>query len=306
MPKCVHLHLKILALLLLLLLPAGAQQTAPVTVRVSFHLLDFNGINTETETFSINGYLYLSWITAERPEEWKPKVHLVNAQAFDVFYTDKTSEGEESTLKIAFRAVLNSQFTFHRFPFDSNQLKIYVEPSDERGLVRLAMSEKGLTVDPLVFDAQWRLGGVEGRQVAAAEDAADGADRLMIGLEVNRVPRYHVWYYFLPLLLITASPWTVFWYRPPNPQVTVVCMLGLVAYNMVFAQHLPQLGYLSLSDAYFLTCLVGVFLTTICCALVLRLESAGQEERAIRFRGRCGWALPLLQGISIAGLLLWW
>ena len=148
-----------------------------MTVRVSFHLLDFNGINTETETFSINGYLYLSWITAERPEEWKPKVHLVNAQAFDVFYTDKTSEGEESTLKIAFRAVLNSQFTFHRFPFDSNQLKIYVEPSDERGLVRLAMSEKGLTVDPLVFDAQWRLGGVEGRQVAAAEDAADGADR---------------------------------------------------------------------------------------------------------------------------------
>jgi len=84
-------------------------------------------------------------------------------------------------------------------------------------------------------------------------------------------------------------------------------MLGLVAYNLVFAQHLPQLGYLSLADAFFLFCLVGVFVGHgLLHRGLLRLESLGQEERATRLRRGCAWLLPVLQAVSLGALLVLW
>ncbi len=301
----------ICCLLVLAPLPSSVlaePELEPVEVSVRLHLLDLNAVDTETETFSVNGDLYLTWPAEARPSEWQPTFHVVNAQSLHLFYQtrgrQKVDGRQVEVLKVAFQARLNSQFRFEQFPFDSNRLKLYLEPADELGEERFFTDPGAFTVDPLAFDSQWRIEDFRAEEVSLGGGDPNAANRLSFSFHISRLSGYHVWYYFLPLILITATPWTVFWYKPPNPQVPVVSMLGLVAYNMVFARHLPQLGYLTLADAFFLHCLAGIFATTVGCAAVL--NSADCPEREQRLLRLFRWLLPLLQVSSGIVLLVWW
>lgn len=284
-------------------------QEQPIPVKVGFRIMDLNEINTEDETFSLNGELYLSWPENQRPKGWTPALHFVNAQELHYFYTSLQAADSQGQVhqKRVFRAVLNTEFTFQSFPFDSSTLQVYLESANRQDNVRLMVDTEALAIDELAFEPAWDLQALSARVLKTFDvRGVNKVERLVVELPLSRYAHYHLWSYFIPLLLISATSWTVFWFHPPNIQVTVISMLGLIAYNMAFAGQLPQLAYLNLANAFFLLCLVCIFLANIGVSLVLSLDKPESLAKAQKLRRLFAILLPVVQVGGMAALFSVW
>ena len=298
-----------LAWLIIQLTGIAWAQEQPIPVKVGFRIMDLNEINTENETFSFNGELYLSWPESQRPKGWTPAFHFVNAQDMHYFYESLQAADSQGYVhqKKVFRAVLNTEFTFQSFPFDSSTLKVYLESANRHDNIRMLVDTEALAIDDLAFEPAWDLHTLSAQVIETADvRGLNMVERLMVELPMSRYAHYHLWSYFIPLLLISATSWTVFWFHPPNIQVTVISMLGLIAYNMAFARQLPQLSYLNLANAFFLLCLVCIFIANIGVSLVLALDKPESLTRSHKIRRSFAIFLPLFQITAIGALFSLW
>jgi hypothetical protein len=131
----------------------------------------------------------------------------------------------------------------------------------------------------------------------------------MAGYEFQFTAKRRAGFYLLkvvlPILLIVAMSWTVFWIDPrqvgPNVSVATTTILALVAYRFAIAADLPRIPYLTRLEAFLTWALLLVFAALGEVVVMTTLVSRGRLTSAVTI-GR--WS-RLVHPLIVAGVLAW-
>jgi len=136
----------------------------------------------------------------------------------------------------------------------------------------------------------WRIVGV-GLEEGIGEypylvDEETLFSRVTLTVDVERRRGYYIWKFLVPLVLIVLLSWVVFWIGSgeleSQMQVSIKCVLSVIAFNFVISEQLPRTGYLTVLDYWVLLSYIFVAAGTFENVVAHRLVRAGREGAADR------------------------
>ncbi len=300
----------------------------PVVVRAAFQMNDLNEIDDSAETFQFSGLLRLSWSDPRQtfdPAEagvaekfyqggfqfdelspaWYPQILLANESGFfevEAVLLRALPDGTQ-TLYASLDADAETDLALRRLPFDAQHLEAVFE------VLGMDASEVRLEVAPdhpvgLPEDArvpQWSLDRVvvhTGERIAPEIGPGRYVSQFMVGVDVRRQPLFMLRLIVVPLALIVALSWVVFWMDRSSLgdriSVSFVGILTSVAYQFVVADIMPQVAYVTLLDVFLNVSFLVMCATVVVNLLVGACDRAGRSDAGDRIDHQCRWIFPLV------------
>jgi len=133
---------------------------------------------------------------------------------------------------------------------------------------------------------------------------------LTLRIEAERQASYFIFRVLLPMVLVVAMSWSVFWVPPDRFEFQIglgaTSMLTIVAFNLAIGNTLPALGYLTALDAMIVWAILLVFLsiTEALWAGLLHLNGKISQARNLDRISRVLFPLALFTGWT-AFITLW-
>ena len=165
--------------------------------------------------------------------------------------------------------------------------------------VELVVDETATGRRELLNISDWEIvetRGVISRQSAPARNAFVPYYDFLI--TAHRITGYYLWKVILPLCLIVAMSWCVFWISPElyGPQIglSATSMLTLIAFIFATTNMLPKLGYFTLLDLFIVGSTILVFLSLLESLTVTYLVSTDSNGLARRIDVSCRVVFPLV------------
>lgn len=314
---------RLLIVCLLFCLAGGSVAAAqPREVTIDLALVDIDEIDNVSQSFVANFILAASWrdpglahpgpgsISRDLDAVWYPAIMILNEQNLRRTFPAMVEIQPDGTVLYRQRywGSLSQPLELRRFPFDSQRLEItllalnwgnhpvVLRTGDRSGLLdRLRIPDWNVT--------SW---GIESTQI---DPGAVGAPMpaVVFSLDVDRDRSFFRLKVMIPLLLIVAMSWLVFWLDPalvaPRISVAVTAMLTLIAYRFAIGAMVPRLPFLTSLDYFVLGSSVLVFVGLAVVVWSTQQQSAGHTERALAIDRRARWAAPLLYALLIAETL---
>jgi hypothetical protein len=202
-----------------------------------------------------------------------------------------------------FHATAETRMNLRRFPFDSQELEIHVTPYAMREFLVELVHAPALagSWEQDAGIADWTSGGVEVERRETSMRMLDGTERtfseLVATIKIERRPGHILFSMILPLLLLVALSWCVFWMDESaisdRVNVSFVGILSVVAYYFVVLDTIPETHYPTLMDGFMLTTFALLAATVVINFVVDGLNRRGQKTRGDRVDLVCRWAFPL-------------
>ncbi|HEV3109929.1 MAG TPA: hypothetical protein VGY99_05490 [Candidatus Binataceae bacterium] len=301
----------------------------PVAVAVALGLLNVTDIDEVGQRFHVNAYIFMRWQdprlkyvpTPHQPDAnfyakgdiWSPTVEVVNAVDPRQSYDTKLKANADGAVKYTerFSVAATSKFALRSFPFDTQTLELVIRPyvgerkdfslmADAR---RTRMVPEFKTYSSL---ASWEVRGFDVQGATAQGADGEPVSEVRFQLSLKRKSAFYVYKVIIPLLLMVALSWTVFWVDPTDlatqVQIAVTTVLTVIAFAFAISASLPRVPYLTFIDAFFLTCYVFVFIAIIELMSVHLFHRTREGDIAIRIRRHSRWAVPL--AFLVANLVL--
>jgi len=286
----------------------------PTKVSVGVFFNDVTRVVDVSQTFTADIYLAVTWRdpridTSALTETttcqgltdavWHPLVLLVNGRSLQ---TKLDVAGFLPDGRLIHYRRLYGEFSapldLRRFPFDEQSLTVTVESL--------------LNTEAVQFEALAELEGSSQAQSLPGWDLAAAESEIDFGIyeaTEERVARYHAgfsgtrhtgFYVFkllVPLALIVAMSWGVFWIDPsqvgPQIGVSATSMLTLIAYQFAQSSLLPRISYLTVTDKYTFGSSLLVFSALVQVFATSFLAQADKVELARAMDRRARWIAPL-------------
>jgi hypothetical protein len=321
----------------LLNLPTPSRDGGPVVVRAGFDVRDINEIDDEAETFEFEGVLTLEWRderqafdpTKEGVNEklyqgdyqfnelftgWFPQVVLVNESGLYEKHGVLLRVRPDGSLRLVetLNAAAKTELDLRAFPFDSQTLEAVFEVLgfDESEVVlepAVAGDTSAQIRGPAVRLPQWGLAGVE-RSIRSHPAPHAGklgvASTFVVRMDMERKSLFMIRLVVLPLVLIVALSWCVFWMDQSSLgdriSVSFIGILTVVAYQIVLSEILPRISYLTLMNGFLNTSFFVVCASVVISLWVGWLDRHGQTAAGDQIDRRCRWIFP----VAYLGLLL--
>ena len=204
-------------------------------------------------------------------------------------------------------AQLRGDFDLRRFPFDRQRLDLEIESFRWTVDELVFIEDQTTTGFARDFSMQeWKLGGVSSRvEEAASVRNARPFSRFVFEIDVERRAGFYLWKVMLPIFVIVAISWSVFWMTGERlagrSRITASGVLTVVAYQFVIADGLPRIAYLTLLDKGMLVSFTLLAVTVVQSMLVAHYYEAAPETAALIDR-RSRWVFPLVYGSLLAAL----
>lgn len=305
----------------------------PIRVRARFDLHDINEIDDDAETFQFTGVMTLTWKdpraafdpaeagVAERiftgnfqfnesDPAWYPQAVLVNESGLYAKsgVVQRILPDGTCTLIETVNAAAKSDLNMRRYPFDRHELRATFE------ILGFGREEVAFEVDTVGSGAaaggvsipQWDIEGVSVRvedRAALGVGSSGLASSLVLAIDVRRQSFYILRLVVMPLALIVALSFAVFWMDRSSLgdriSVSFIGILTGVTYQLVMSQSLPQIAYPTLMHAFlYLSFLV------MCATVVVNLVVGSMDKRqrfatGDRIDYACRWMFP----VAYAGVL---
>jgi hypothetical protein len=284
---------------------AGVQPPAaeePLTVYVTVGLLDLDGINSAEQNFTVNLYAEFRWldpnlahpgpghIRKSLSDIAAPRFLLLNKQrtwSSLINVVDISPEGE-AIYRMRQWGDFSQPLKLQKFPFDSHSFEIPVLaiPSTDRE-VRLAAdpTQESFMMQELSV-ADWQVSGWSAEVRAIAITDRESVDGFVFSINAQRIYTHHLVKFIVPLILIVAMSWVVFWIDPKESgsqlSVAVTAVLTLIAYHIALTNQLPDIPYLTRMDLFLFCSTLLVFLSLIEVVLTSHLATIGRLKLARR------------------------
>ena len=242
---------------------------------------------------------------------WSPDLAMMNEVAALEIRKREVTVHEDGRIRLRgfFSAQLAAYFDLRRFPFDSQTLPIQVGSltwNDET--VKLKVVPDGVGLDQDFELAEWRVGKVTSAVRSEKRGASDVRfDLLEINTTIHRRVGYYLWRAALPLFLIVALGWTVFWMPDglgTRIRLSATVMLTIVAYQFALAADLPKIAYVSLFSAFMTLSFLIVALCVAVNILVFYRQSLGDELVVERSDRLCRWLIPAIYFLMVTIVVL--
>lgn len=296
--------------------PAEHLEDLPARVTVSLGVA-FHGIynvDDRAQVWEADYYLYESWPPTPG---FSPQTEVINENSSHEGHFDETVlEGGRCVRSRRMHSTLHSRFDLRRFPFDRQSLTLRVadaeRPSDQ---VAYEIAPDALSIGP---DARgellsWVVSAQPRAEVSTRAYAPrPGAPRYevaTVSVGVARRPGFYFTRFFLPLLLIVAVAFSVFWIDPEDlgsqAGIGVTCLLAVIAFQFGQSSTLPAVEYLTIADRIYATAYTLIALALIESVYTNALARQGRHAAAARVDRVSRFIFPLAAiAMSVASTLV--
>jgi hypothetical protein len=309
-------------------------QDGPVVVKAGFYLSDVNNVDEEAQRIEVEGVLTLKWqddrlafdpATAGVQEKvfqgsfqfsevatgWWPQIIIANGSGGyerQGMILRQESGGAMTYLE-ELNATVEIPLSLQRFPFDREEFEIIFE------VLGFNKDEVVLEVDPEttgseeggVSITEWRLDGIRADSrdynPAYGDGHQEALSAFVVTLEMARLPGFMLRVVVIPLALLVALSWSVFWMDRESlgdrMDISFIGILTVVAYQIMVSGFLPRISYPTLMSAF-----LYISFLTLCAAVVVNLrvghlDRSGRRAQGDRVDRRCRWAFPLGYGVAV-------
>lgn len=304
------------------------KEDGPVLVQAAFQLRNIEDIDNQAETFQFSGMLRLTWNDKRQAFDpaheggkvkiyqgnfqfnevspaWYPEVVLANVSNMFLqhgvvlrVHTDGTS-----TLTTMINAIAEVDLNMRRYPFDSQSLEIVFE------IIGFNDNEVKFAVEPTEMDqlwkdvkvSQWTIKNIvasTGRLNTPSTDKKAASSTFTVSIEVERNSFFVVRLVVIPLGLIVALSWSVFWMARSSMgdriNVSFIGILTAVAYQIVIGDLLPHISYFTLMNGFVNLSLIIMCATVVVNLVVSSYEKQGRSDIGDIIDYRCRWIFPLV------------
>ena len=119
-----------------------------------------------------------------------------------------------------------------------------------------------------------------------------------IVIHADRDIRYPAMMFVIPLLLLVAMSWLVFWIDPKESvsqiSVAITAVLTLIAYRFTIGELVPKVSYLTRLDYFILGSALMIFLALLLVIITSNLAQSGRMQLAKQIDRRSRVIFPLL------------
>lgn len=318
-----HLVLRFLVLfgLLMSALRAADPQPAPTAPRkaeLGVYILDITEIDEPAGQFTLHVLLSTAWQDPERTfagkepkifredlalEEvnthWRPMVEFNRTAAPDelhhsllrVFPDGRVEFERHLTVQIA--TVLD----LRKLPFDTQALKLELESFQYLASeMELTLPPENLRIAAQISLPQWAPGKLSAEVAPIYRQVYNETySRATVTLEVKRHTQFYIWQMMVPLGIVLAMAFAVFFLPPKDlsdrMSVIIASLLTVVALSYSLHSGLPKISYLTVIDWFFV--LAYVFLGLAMAGMVWISTLYDRDEaKAIRYDHWLRWAYP--------------
>jgi hypothetical protein len=242
-------------------------------------------IQTADQTFHANVYVELNWhdprLTHENTgrvlmnlnEVWHPNIQFVNQQRLWSTIPDMVHVSPDGEVTYAMRVwgSFSQSYDLHKFPFDKQvftiQLVEAVYTIDQVILEQHPKHKSGIARRLSLPDWDILSWNAESRPYKASPEYEESASGYSLTFQAKRHTGYFIVKVILPLILIVAMSWVVFWIDPQELgaqlNVAVTTMLTLIAYRFAVGRDLPHVSYLTSIDYFILGATFLVFFSMV-------------------------------------------
>lgn len=245
----------------------------PVKVHVTIFIIDVDEIKSANQSFDANVYIQYRWqdqrlahkgsqmIVRALDEIWNPEIQIINRQKIWLTLPAivKISPQGEVVVRQRVWGSFSQPLKLHDFPFDRQsffiQLAAIGYTQEEVEFVLDAKEKSGIAQELSVAD--WNILGwkAEPRDYKPTP-SVNPTSGFAFHFEAERKTGYFIIKVIIPLILIVAMSWVVFWIDPTESgtQITVAIttMLTLIAYRFAIDVNLPKVSYLTRMDYFIL------------------------------------------------------
>jgi hypothetical protein len=300
--------------------PVGGQ---PIAIKVGLFILNLVALDEVSETFTCTGYLTESWLDPRlaftpgpgqpktryytKSEIWYPLLQIDNSaspRTLSSYLLVARADGTVNYIeKFVVRA--SSYMRLRAFPFDSQNLEIYIHPfTGQVNRIELEVDPRSTGISDAAYTPLplWQTSKITSRSVSGdlsnEHGEIEASSHVVFGIHVMRKSEYYTFRIFLPLTLMVAVSWGVLWIPIDdlNSQllISVTTVLTLVAFSVALSNILPPVAYVTFYDAFFLLCFLFILLTIAEALIVHGTHRRVNHAAAMRIRNITRPSLPIL------------
>ncbi len=284
----------------------------PIMVSVSLHVINISKIDDSAQHFSMDAYLFARWIDprlAFKPtgpddqlrvykigDIWIPRLEILNASEPRSKHDESITVGPRGDVTYAerFFAILSARFDLRKYPFDRQELGVYVHPfTTDANQIVFTLANSGVwkasEFEEYSSLAQWNLGMLRPRISVHPVPGGGTISGVVFPIVAARRYTFYLWKVFLPLVLMVFVSWGVMWIEPADlasqVQVVVTTILTVIAFAFAISTSMPRVSYLTYIDAFFLECYVFVFLAFVE-IMIVHVTHRSDKRRDLGFKIR--------------------
>ena len=288
---------------------------SPTRVEAGVFVIDIDKVDTVNQSFDANVYVTLRWrdprlahdgsgsIRVPLEEVWHPRAQFINQKRIMTTLADVVEIAPDGEVTYRQRAwgAFSQPLHLEEFPFDRQSFAVRLAAAgfmpSEVEFVPSPELRSGIA-DTLSL-ADWQVLSWEDKpERYEPVPGREGPPGYVFTFEAQRKQAYYIVKVIVPLILIVAMSWVVFWVEPQQATsqigVAVTCMLTLIAYRFAVGAFLPNLSYLTRLDSFILGSTILVFaslvevVATSVCARAGRLTLARTMDKWAR------WSFPVV------------
>jgi hypothetical protein len=307
------------------------QDGKPVAVSIAVHVINLADIDEVSERFNLMFYLLAQWhdprlafnprgpterFHAFMPKQvWHPRLEFINELGSHSTSDASLRVNPNGTVLYMERANVefSTRFRLRRFPFDRQALQVIIHPFIGQTLAVILTADRARTwisgeESEYSSLAEWQVMGIRASNSQASFSRFGPIPEARFQIVVRRKYRYYIWKIFVPLLLMVTLSWSVYWIDPKDlgsqVQISVTTILTVIAFAFSISLSLPRVPYLTFIDAFFLDCLLFVFLTAVEMTTVHVSARSQREELGLQIRSISRVAVPVAFVLSNAVIAL--
>ncbi len=295
----------------------------PATViSVGFRMMDLTEINDVKQTLTGDFAVLLSWTDARLSQfqgceialdkVWSPSVVFTNSGRLITSRPREVSIGPGGQVRYLQRyyGALASYHNLRDFPFDKQRFLVSLLPIDSsENEVRLVVNETFTGRRDLLNISDWNIQAVKG-EIGRQKVHAFGKFHSRYDFEITgrRITNYYVWKVILPICLIVAMSWCVFWISPIQSDTQIglsaTSMLTLVAFIFATTNMVPELGYFTRLDLFIIGSTILVFLALLQSVFTSHLVAYDRQKVSVPLDRVCRFAFPLTFAVMMVFVFL--
>ena len=294
----------------------------PTRVSVGFFMIDLTEVSDPNQTLTGDFAVALNWTDprlaqlegCEIPLDdiWSPGLAFFNSGRLFTSRPREAGIGPGGSVTYAQRyfGTMASYHDLRDFPFDDQTFRISLLPFEwtEKD-IELVVDKMATGRRALLNISDWEIEGVRAEVRTEFAPARNGdVPYYDFLITAQRITGFYLWKVILPLCLIVAMSWCVFWISPElyGPQIglSATSMLTLIAFIFATTNMVPELGYFTLLDLFIGGSTILVFLALLESLTVTYFVSGDRKTLARRIDIISRAAFPLVFLMLVVAVFL--
>ena len=301
----------------------------PVVVHVGLYSRNVGALDSTNDIFTESATLYMWWRDprlalppGERKVDryykpdmiWTPDYYIDNLVSDLEIPHEGLVVSPDGTVRMDenITANLSWNFSYKRFPFDTQSLAIAIRPTTgEVGTVVFVPdgSRTGIYTGPYTQLPLWNIEGISYHKSAGVVFSGTHKRKvqsIVFRIKARRRTSFYIWKLFVPLVLIVSASWCLFWLRHTdiNNQIHVAfaSLLSIIAFGFAVQDDVPLVAQLTLFDKLYFLCFALIIIQLIEVVAVNYLTNRDLGEVGIRLHTISRFTFPVLAAVIVAGI----